>query len=246
MQINQINDEIKRLTGILATYQQQISMSTSKISEVEAKCENIMTMCKNNAEKLEQEVKNKYIVPLRQEVRNNSESCKAHNQELADDIMELKIKLQELQQERDRLGEHTRVNAGPWLSRTEERQLPRATGIKSSHGNLLNIEEEPEKDSRKRRRMVGDKPTLTISSYDGRSQAFLGYWSQCNIVAENNGWDEETLKAQIVGNLKGEALNQMIKLGTNLSDFSLAQLKDLLEGRFGNKLSKEEATRKLA
>jgi hypothetical protein len=65
-------------------------------------------------------------------------------------------------------------------------------------------------------------------------------------VATANNWDDETLKIQIIGNLRGEAANQLARLGPNLTNFSLQQLKEMLEAQFSYRTSKEEASRRLA
>jgi hypothetical protein len=108
-----------------------------------------------------------------------------------------------------------------------------------------NTDNSSEASSSRRFVLQENSPKLSISSYDGKSQRIEGFWNQCIIVATANNWDDETLKIQIIGNLRGEAANQLARLGPNLNNFSLQQLKEMLEAQFSYRTSKEEASRRL-
>jgi hypothetical protein len=86
---------------------------------------------------------------------------------------------------------------------------------------------------------------INLQSYDGRSMRFEVFWTQCVNAATHNGWDDDTLKRHIVGNLKGDAANQLSRLTTDVN-FSLQQLKAILERQFGTRMLAEEALRKLS
>jgi hypothetical protein len=85
---------------------------------------------------------------------------------------------------------------------------------------------------------------MKIGTYDGKNVKFEVFWSQCQLVALNNGWDDDVLKTQIAVNLRNEAANQLTRLPDE-RQFTLAQLKEVLEKQFSSKLREEEACNRL-
>jgi hypothetical protein len=138
----------------------------------------------------------------------------------------------------------------PSTSRQQHKPASRSTKhIEFSKTNDIHNQSSDEdypQNERKRKRATCDGPVLTIGNYDGKTQTFIGFWNQCMIVASNNEWNDEVLKAQIAGSLRGDALNQLARLGSDLSEFTLEQLKETLERKFSYSVGREEAVRRLA